>query len=124
MADVAFARGAQATAPVAPFLDRSAGILALGGGLILVNFLTSDGSPLWKAITSGTAPTIQSTANAPTALKGLALQSLMLGILYVLAKLDEDAGSFGLTFVLALWGLWLYNFYLHRTEPSGTKAKG
>jgi hypothetical protein len=117
---VDFRRGSAATQPVAPFLDRSMGILALGGGLIAVNYFTSEGRPLAGAIFRGTPPTLSQSQAAPASTKSVALQGLLLLILFVLAKLDEDAGSFGLTFVLALWGLWIYNTFLHGAVGSAT----
>ena len=106
-----FQRGPSTTQPVAPFLDRSMGILALGGGLLVINFFVVAGRPLTAALFHGVTPTNSQVLNVSNAPKSLALQALLLLILFVLAKLDEDAGSFGLTLVLALWGLWLYSTF-------------
>lgn len=115
-----FQRGPTTTQPVAPFLDRSMGILALGGGLIVVNAFTSSLQPFAGGLFHGTLPTSAQVSGAPAAIKSVALQGLLLLILFVLAKLDEDAGSFGLTFVLALWALWLYNTFLKNGGGSAT----
>lgn len=94
------------SARIAPYTGRSSLILFGGLALILVNAVASyEGhaiiaaiDPIWPA---------PSSAQAHTSLLDLVAQAVMLGLLLLVASIDDEAGSFALLFLAALWLGWL-----------------
>ena len=90
----------------APYTARTSRILYGGLALMLLNAVGSyEGhaviraiDPLWPAPTGGMAH---------TSLLDLLAQLFMLGILVVIGSVSDEAGSFALLFVIALWAGWL-----------------